>query len=327
MDADCEVAGGAAAEPSAPPPAPAFPAVFARLSASRGALGPLCAFAGGALPATVLSTCGSALLPFLDTRTVLPLRATCHEARLAAAAHPWVDLHNPVPLSRAGGWAAAFPAARAACAVSTAAAAEPLPARLLAPFAGLRELRLWGSAGELAGLAGAAGGGGGGGAPPLLLPGGGRLVLGRVMPRVGLTVAYAQGYRVCTDRPENQSGHLYEALRAWLQELALRARGCADGAEAAADFRRTVELVLIAFAYVDRTHCAQRAVPHLAVVAGQAWAAAQAGTLRGRAPGDAAAMAAGAHPRMARAWLALGMQLVVPWVLFSGARGLYGRQQ
>ena len=51
-------------------------AMFARLSASRGSQGPVCAFAGGALPTTLLSSCATALLPMLSSAAVLPLR-TC----------------------------------------------------------------------------------------------------------------------------------------------------------------------------------------------------------------------------------------------------------
>jgi hypothetical protein len=68
-----------------PTPASAFcskadAALFARLSSSRGALGPLGAFAGGVLPTTILNCCVGALLPMLSTSSVLPLRATCKEA-------------------------------------------------------------------------------------------------------------------------------------------------------------------------------------------------------------------------------------------------------
>ena len=54
-------------------------ALFARLSASRGAQ-PIGAFAGGGLPTTILSCCAGALLPLLSSAAVLPLRAACREA-------------------------------------------------------------------------------------------------------------------------------------------------------------------------------------------------------------------------------------------------------
>ena len=86
-------------------------ALFARLSTSRGALGPLAAFAGGALPATVLSACAGALLPLLSTVDVLPLRATCKEAAAAIAQHPWEDTETVIR-GRVRHWRACFPRAR-----------------------------------------------------------------------------------------------------------------------------------------------------------------------------------------------------------------------
>ena len=88
-------------------------AMFARLSASRGALGPLCAFAGGALPTTILSCCAGALLPLLSTQDVLPLRAACKEAAAAIAQHPWENSETLI-MGCVGAWRACFPRARAA---------------------------------------------------------------------------------------------------------------------------------------------------------------------------------------------------------------------
>ena len=64
-------------------------------------------------PATLLSVAAPALLAFFDTRSVLPLRASCTEARAAVAAQPWADTITRIagPVSA---WRACFPAARAA---------------------------------------------------------------------------------------------------------------------------------------------------------------------------------------------------------------------
>ena len=88
-------------------------AVFSRLSSSRGALGPLAAFAGGTLPSTLLSACAGALLPLLSSRAALPLRAACREAAAAVASHPWEDCETLIRGS-VGAWRACFPRARAA---------------------------------------------------------------------------------------------------------------------------------------------------------------------------------------------------------------------
>ena len=108
---------------------------FARISASRAPQSAIGAFAGGALPTTVLSSCSARLLPFLSSRDVLPLRATCAEARAAIAAHPFCDLATvvhghlgpallpPPPVAgeqqqqqqqQRGAWRACFPRARGA---------------------------------------------------------------------------------------------------------------------------------------------------------------------------------------------------------------------
>jgi hypothetical protein len=99
------MAGDACAESGA--------ALFARLSASRGALGPLAAFAGGALPTTILSTLASALLPLLGTAAALPLRVTCKEAAATVSGFPWEDSETVIKGSIAA-WRACFPRARAA---------------------------------------------------------------------------------------------------------------------------------------------------------------------------------------------------------------------
>ena len=102
-------------------------AMFERISASRSAA-PLAAFAGGALPHTLLSACAGALLPFLCTRSALPLRATCQEAAAAVAQHPWEDMDTVIhghlgptllpgrgaPGTPRGAWRACFPRARGA---------------------------------------------------------------------------------------------------------------------------------------------------------------------------------------------------------------------
>ena len=62
--------------------------MFARISSSRGAMGLLCAFAGGALPTTVLSCCAYTLLQMLSPAALKPLEATCREAARAVAAQP-----------------------------------------------------------------------------------------------------------------------------------------------------------------------------------------------------------------------------------------------
>ena len=87
-------------------------AMFSRISASRSAA-PLAAFAGGALPHTLLSACSETLLPFFSTKAVLPLRATCKDAVAAVAAHPWEDMETVI-LGSIGGWRACFPRARCA---------------------------------------------------------------------------------------------------------------------------------------------------------------------------------------------------------------------
>ena len=63
-------------------------------------------------PATLLSAVAPALLSFFDTRSVLPLRAACTEARAAVAAVPWEDMDEPI--YRLDSWRACFPAACAA---------------------------------------------------------------------------------------------------------------------------------------------------------------------------------------------------------------------
>jgi WD40 repeat protein len=136
----------------APPPPTDHAALFARLSASRPPQHALAAFAGGALPHTLLAACGSALLAFFSTRDVLPLRAACSEARGAVARHPWEDADTAI-CGSAGAWHASFPNARVANASGLAhPGAHPLaPRELAAYFGGLRQLHLHGaSAGALA---------------------------------------------------------------------------------------------------------------------------------------------------------------------------------
>ena len=105
----------------------AYASVLARVSASRCPQEPIAAFAGGALPHTILSCCQGALLDMFNTRTVLPLRATCKDAAAAVAGHAWEDMdtvihgHVGSELWVAGGfdpgqgaWRACFPRARCA---------------------------------------------------------------------------------------------------------------------------------------------------------------------------------------------------------------------
>ena len=65
--------------------------LFSRLSSSRSPQDALCAFAGGALPHTVLSCCQRVLLGMFNTKSVLPLRVTCRDARAAVAGYAWED--------------------------------------------------------------------------------------------------------------------------------------------------------------------------------------------------------------------------------------------
>ena len=123
---------------------PANPlAMFARISASRiSSPGPLCAFAGGSLPTTILSSCAHMLLQLLSSRAVLPLRAICKEAAATVARHPWED---SVTLIRGSVryWRAFFPRARAANFFDVSYASKPWLQRVLrdADFAHLTGVR------------------------------------------------------------------------------------------------------------------------------------------------------------------------------------------
>jgi hypothetical protein len=134
--------------------------MFARLSASRDPAHAVCAFAGGARDHTILSACEGTLLPFLTTRTALPLRAACKDARAAIAAHPWRDLATVVrghlgpslreDAPQQGAWRACFPRARAANVQSAFGASPrrpPLTDEDFAHLAGVQELIMSGSAG------------------------------------------------------------------------------------------------------------------------------------------------------------------------------------
>ena len=85
----------------------------ARISSSLRQQDAICAFAGGALPHTLLSCCQGALLGMFSTKAVLPLRATCKDTAAAVASHPWED-RETVILCSIGGWRACFPRARCA---------------------------------------------------------------------------------------------------------------------------------------------------------------------------------------------------------------------
>jgi hypothetical protein len=119
--------------------------MFARISASRGEH-PIGAFAGGALPTTLLSCCSTALLPLLSSAAVLPLRATCREAAAAVAAHPWEDSKTLIR-GRVRDWRACFPRARAANVADTAEVPRgaPLQDADFVHLAGLRTLNMRGS--------------------------------------------------------------------------------------------------------------------------------------------------------------------------------------
>jgi len=162
-----------------PPASVRMDAMFARLSSSRGVLGPLAAFAGGALPATVLSACAGTLLPMLSTKDVLPLRATCREAAAAIAQHPWEDSETVIR-GRVRDWRACFPRARAANLAACDADLEerlhvtPLTDADFVHLAGLRALSIAGRGeltdaafAHLAGTRAQCAGGGGGGAPSI----------------------------------------------------------------------------------------------------------------------------------------------------------------
>ena len=88
-----------------------LPTSFARLSSSLRPQDAICAFAGGALPHTILSCCHGTLLGMFDTQAVLPLRATCSDALAAVAAHPWEDMGTEI-LGSFAHWRACFPSAR-----------------------------------------------------------------------------------------------------------------------------------------------------------------------------------------------------------------------
>ena len=101
-------------------------AAFARISSSRRPQDAIAAFAGGALPHTILSSFPGTLLGMFDTRSVLPLRATCRDAVAAVAAQPWDDLGTVIrgnvgpallpsgPGVQKGAWRGCFPRARGA---------------------------------------------------------------------------------------------------------------------------------------------------------------------------------------------------------------------
>jgi hypothetical protein len=86
-------------------------AALTRVSSSRKDA--ICAFAGGALPHTILSCCRGTLLSMFTTPAVLPLRAACKEAVTVVAAFPWED-RGTVILGRIARWRACFPRARCA---------------------------------------------------------------------------------------------------------------------------------------------------------------------------------------------------------------------
>jgi hypothetical protein len=91
-------------------------AMFLRISASRPSDQAIFAFGGGGAGAhTMLSPplVQHALLGLFDTRTVLPLRAACKDARAAIAGYEWEDARTVI-LGSVAAWRACFPRARAA---------------------------------------------------------------------------------------------------------------------------------------------------------------------------------------------------------------------
>ena len=87
--------------------------MFERISSSLSPQNAIAAFAGGALPHTILSCCQGTLLSMFCTPAVLPLRATCTDAMRATAAHPWADFDTVIQ-GRIAAWRACFPCARSA---------------------------------------------------------------------------------------------------------------------------------------------------------------------------------------------------------------------
>ena len=88
-------------------------AMFVRLSASRAPDHLITAFASGASAHTVFSppAVQHALLSMLTTAAVLPLRATCKDARTAVAGHKWCDRDTFIRGSIAA-WRRCFPRAQ-----------------------------------------------------------------------------------------------------------------------------------------------------------------------------------------------------------------------
>ena len=133
-------------------------AALARVSSSRSPQDAIAAFAGGALPHTILSCCQGTLLDMFSTQAVLPLRATCRDAAAAVAGHPWDDLETAIrgyvgptllptgPGAQKGAWRACFPRARGASLSedpwSGPCRRTPVVDADLAHLAGLRRLRL-----------------------------------------------------------------------------------------------------------------------------------------------------------------------------------------
>jgi hypothetical protein len=102
-----------------------YMAMFARISASRGSpRGPLCAFAGGSLPTTILSSCADMLLSLLSSRDVLPLRAACREGAVTVARYPFEDSATLIRGS-VRCWRACFPHALAANFFNISFASQP----------------------------------------------------------------------------------------------------------------------------------------------------------------------------------------------------------
>ena len=127
-------------------------AALARVAASQPT--DIAAFAGGALPHTILSCCHGTLLDMFNTRTVLPLRAACRDAAAAVAAHPWDDLETvilgnvgpalspPGPSAQRGAWRGCFPRAKGASVSGKLSRRAPLQDADFVHFAGLRRLSM-----------------------------------------------------------------------------------------------------------------------------------------------------------------------------------------
>jgi hypothetical protein len=86
--------------------------MFARISASRIHNNPICGFAGGHLPHTILSSCQGTFLSMFSTKTILPLRSVCKDIKTVIEQHPWEDKNTII--FKISAWKVCFPKARVA---------------------------------------------------------------------------------------------------------------------------------------------------------------------------------------------------------------------